>query len=134
MCHRKAQNVPQHGTKRLLDLLCHGEGTKCATARHKKTFRLMCHGKAQNEPRDGTKCPTAWHKKTYVTYVPWEGTKCYTARHKKTFRLNWLKDRTTRTTTRTTTTKQSLEPVELRSRLKRSGNTVTCFFRSWVLE
>jgi hypothetical protein len=31
--------VPQDGTK---SLMCHGkpEGTKCAIARHKKTFRL----------------------------------------------------------------------------------------------
>jgi hypothetical protein len=41
----------------------------------------MCHGKAQNEPRHGTKCPTARHKKTYVTYVPWAGTKSSTAAH-----------------------------------------------------
>jgi hypothetical protein len=30
------------------------EGTKCAVARHKKTFKtyylVMCHGKAQNVP------------------------------------------------------------------------------------
>jgi hypothetical protein len=33
----------------------------------------MCHGKAQNVPREGTKCATVWHKKTYVLR---EGTKC----------------------------------------------------------
>jgi hypothetical protein len=55
MCHGKAQNVPLHGTKRLLDL--------CATGRHNMchgkaqyvpqygTKRLMCHGKAQNVPQ-----------------------------------------------------------------------------------
>jgi hypothetical protein len=54
MCHEKAQNVPLHGTKRLLGL--------CATGRHKmchstaqnvpqdRTKRLLCHGKAQNVP------------------------------------------------------------------------------------
>jgi hypothetical protein len=36
MCHGKAQNVPQHGTKRLLNL--------CATGRHK-----MCHSTAQKD-------------------------------------------------------------------------------------
>jgi hypothetical protein len=30
------------------------EGTKCAIARHKKTFRLMCYVKAQNVPQHGT--------------------------------------------------------------------------------
>jgi hypothetical protein len=50
----------------------------------------MCHGKAQNVPLDGTKCATARHKKTYV---PREGTKCAIARLKKTYRLKWLKDR-----------------------------------------
>jgi hypothetical protein len=49
MCHRKAQNISQ-------------EGTKCATARHKKTFRLMCHRKAHNVPQEGTKCATGRHK------------------------------------------------------------------------
>jgi hypothetical protein len=55
MCPRKAQNVPQHGTKRLM---CHGKaqnvpqyGTKrlldiCAMERHK-----MCHNTAQKESR-----------------------------------------------------------------------------------
>jgi hypothetical protein len=37
MCHRTAQNVPQHGTK---SLYVPREDTKCAIARHKKTFRL----------------------------------------------------------------------------------------------
>jgi hypothetical protein len=71
MCHGKAQNVPQDGTKRLLNL--------CATGRHKKTFKTYV-------PREGTKCAVAQHKKTFKTYVPREGTKCAVARHKKTFR------------------------------------------------
>jgi hypothetical protein len=62
MCHGKAQNVPQDGTTRLLNLCATGrhkktfktyvprEGTKCAVARHKRLLRLMCHGKAQNVP------------------------------------------------------------------------------------
>jgi hypothetical protein len=37
MCHGKAQNVPR-------------EGTKYATGWHKKTFKLMCYGKAQYVP------------------------------------------------------------------------------------
>jgi hypothetical protein len=44
--------VPQHGTKRLLDL--------CATGGHK-----MCHGIAQKVPQHGTKCATAQHKNTF---------------------------------------------------------------------
>jgi hypothetical protein len=47
-------------------------GTKCATARHKKTFRLMCDRKAHNVPAHN---------------VPQEGTKCATGRHKRLFRL-----------------------------------------------
>jgi hypothetical protein len=46
MCNRKAQNVPQLRKVQNVPQ----EGTKCATARHKKTFRLMCHRKAQNVP------------------------------------------------------------------------------------
>jgi hypothetical protein len=56
------------------------EGTKCAIARHKKTFRLMCHGKAQNVPQDDTQCAIARHKNTF-RQVPQEGTKCATGRH-----------------------------------------------------
>jgi hypothetical protein len=77
MCHGKAQNVSQHGTKRLLNLcamgrhkMCHFtaqnvpfHGTKCAIAPHKKTFRLLCHRTAQKVPQDGTKCATARHKR-----------------------------------------------------------------------
>jgi hypothetical protein len=39
------------------------EGTKCAVARHKMTFRTYV-------PREGTKCAVARHKKTFKTYVP----------------------------------------------------------------
>jgi hypothetical protein len=65
------------------------QGTKCATAWHKKTFKLMCHGKAQNVPQYGTKCTIARHKKTFklmchgkAQNVPQYGTKCDTVRHK----------------------------------------------------
>jgi hypothetical protein len=63
MCHSTAQKffltyVPQEGTK----YATVQAGTKCATARHKKTFRLMCHRKAHNVPQEGTKCATGRHK------------------------------------------------------------------------
>jgi hypothetical protein len=73
MCHGKAQNVPQDGTKRLLNLCATGRHKMCGT---KRLLRLMCHGKAQN----------VRHKKTFKTYVPREGTKCAVAQHKKTFK------------------------------------------------
>jgi hypothetical protein len=37
MCHRTAQNVPQHTQK---DLCATGRHKMCHTARHKNTFRL----------------------------------------------------------------------------------------------
>jgi hypothetical protein len=43
MCHSTAQKDFEAYVPR--------EGTKCAIARHKKTFRLICHGKAQNVPQ-----------------------------------------------------------------------------------
>jgi hypothetical protein len=81
LCHGKAQNVPQYGTKRLLGL--------CAMGRHK-----MCHGTAQNVP---DLCAIGRHKMFHSTAqkdlcaMAWEGTKCATARHKKTFRLKTTK-------------------------------------------
>jgi hypothetical protein len=64
MCHSTAQNVPQHGINRLM---CHGKAQNVPYMQwHKKTLRLMCHRTVQNVPQDGTKCATARHKKTYV--------------------------------------------------------------------
>jgi hypothetical protein len=116
------------------------EGTKCAIARYKKTFRLMCHGKAQNVPQDGTKCAIARHKNTFrqvpqegtkcatgrhimchrtAHNVPQDGTKCAIARHKKTYvpregtkRLLYLNDLRMKMTTTTTTTTTTKQSLE----------------------
>jgi hypothetical protein len=61
MCHGKAQNVPRHGTKRLLELCAMAwEGTKCATGRHK-----MSHGTAQIDLCD--LCAMERHKMFHST-------------------------------------------------------------------
>jgi hypothetical protein len=72
-------NVPKKGTEYYVPQ----EGTKCATTWHKKTFRLMCHRKAQKDfltyvPKEGTICATVRHKMCHSTAqkVPQEGTKC----------------------------------------------------------
>jgi hypothetical protein len=47
-----SQELPKQGTKKPY---VPQNGTKCATARHQKTFRLICHRKAQNVPYHSTK-------------------------------------------------------------------------------
>jgi hypothetical protein len=98
MCHGKEQNVPQHGTKRLLNLcatgrhkMCHStahneHGTQrllglCATGRHK-----ICHRTAQNVPQHRTKrlmchgeCPSAQVQCTSVQEPSAKEPKCPTA-------------------------------------------------------
>jgi hypothetical protein len=54
--------------------------TKCAIARLKKSFRLMCHGKAQNVLLYGTKTFRVMCHRT-AQNVPQHGTKCATAQN-----------------------------------------------------
>jgi hypothetical protein len=89
MCHGNAQNVPQDGTKRLLNL--------CATVRHKKTFKTYVPPDRKVDIKDnqlGIKLIpmiSTWDQVDPIFPVrAREGTKCAVARHKKTFKTYYL--------------------------------------------